>query len=98
MTYALVRPAQLDLDAFARATGCHPELICRLVSLGILDAVRGPGGALLFAPAQLRAMARIQRLQAAFALNYAAVGLVTDLLDRIAVLESALRRARRPGG
>jgi chaperone modulatory protein CbpM len=98
MTYALVRPARLDLDAFARATGCHPELICRLVTLGILDAEHSPGGALLLAPAQIRAMARVQRLQASFGLNYAAVGLVTDLLDRIAVLDRELRRARRPGG
>ncbi len=37
------------------------------------------------------------RLRAGFALNYAAVGLVTDLLDRIAVLEAALRSSRRPG-
>ena len=46
MTYALVRPARLDLDAFARATGCHPELICRLVTLGILDAVTTFPGAI----------------------------------------------------
>jgi len=41
----------------------------------------------------------VQRLRAGFALNYAAIGLVTDLLDRIAVLEAALRAqaARRPG-
>jgi hypothetical protein len=98
VTYALVRPARLDLDAFARATGIHPELARRLVTLGILEADPGPAGELRFTPAQVAAMARVQRLQAAFALNYAAVGLVTDLLDRIAVLESALRRARRPGG
>jgi chaperone modulatory protein CbpM len=65
VSYALVRPARLDLDAFARLTGTHPDLIRRLVGL---------------------------------ALNYAAVGLVTDLLERIAVLETALRRSRRPGG
>jgi len=98
MTYALVRPARLDLDAFARATGCHPELICRLVTLGILDAEHSPSGALLLAPAQIRAMARVQRLRAGFGLNYSAVGLVTDLLDRIAVLERELRRTRHPGG
>jgi hypothetical protein len=40
-------------------------------------------------------VARVQRLRAGFALNYAAVGLVADLLDRIAALEAALRRARR---
>jgi hypothetical protein len=39
----------------------------------------------------------MQRLRAGFALNYAALGLVADLLDRIAALEEALRRARRGG-
>jgi hypothetical protein len=38
----------------------------------------------------------MQRLHAGFALNYAALGLVTDLLDRIAALEAALRTYRRP--
>lgn len=101
MTYALVRPARparLSLDAFALVTGSHPDLIRKLVTLGILDATRGPAGELWFAPGQVAALARVQRLRAGFALNYAALGLVTDLLQRIAVLESALRRARRPGG
>jgi hypothetical protein len=98
VSYALVRPARLDLDAFAQATGTHPDLIRRLVSLGLLEADRGPAGGLWFSPGQITALARIQRLRAGFALNYAAVGLVTDLLERIAELEAALRRSRRPGG
>jgi hypothetical protein len=97
-TYALVRPARLNLEAFARLTGTHPDLVRRLVTLGVLDAARGPAGELWFAPGQVAALARIQRLRAGFALNYAAVGLVTDLLERIAVLEAALRRTRPPGG
>lgn len=99
MTYALVRAARLDLDQFAAAAGMHPELIRRFVTLGILDASPDPAGRLWFAPSQLAAVARIRRLRAGFALNYAAIGLVTDLLDRIAVLEAALRgqAARRPG-
>jgi chaperone modulatory protein CbpM len=98
VSYALIRPARLDLEAFAALTGTHPELIRRLVALGILEAHRDSAGRLWFAPGQVAALARVQRLRAGFALNYAAVGLVIDLLQRIAVLESALRRARRPGG
>jgi chaperone modulatory protein CbpM len=97
VTYALVRPARLDLEAFARATATHPDLIRRLVALGLLDADRDAAGRLWFSPAQLAAVARIQRLRAGFTLNYAAVGLVIDLLDRITELETALRRAA-PGG
>jgi hypothetical protein len=40
----------------------------------------------------------MQRLRAGFALNYAALGLVCDLLDRIAALEAAQRhRSWRSG-
>jgi chaperone modulatory protein CbpM len=98
VTYALVRAARLDLDSFAAAAGMHPDLIRRLVALGILDAARGPAGELWFSRGQLAAVARLQRLRAGFALNYAALGLVTDLLDRIAVLETALRDSQRRGG
>jgi chaperone modulatory protein CbpM len=97
VSYPLIRTARLDLGAFARAAGTHPDLIRRLVALGIIDARRGPSGELWFPPGQLAAFARVQRLRAGFALNYAAVGLVTDLLDKIAVLEAALRSSRRPG-
>ena len=97
MNYALIRTTQLDLGAFARATGAHPDLIRRLVALGIIDARQGPSGELWFSRYELAAFARVQRLRAGFPLNYAALGLVTDLLDRIAVLEAALRSSRRRG-
>ncbi|SEG78237.1 MerR HTH family regulatory protein [Thermomonospora echinospora] len=95
--YALVRtgPARMDLETFARAGGAHPELVRRLVRLGLLDPEPGPSGEPWFPPAQLTALARIQRLRAGCALNYAALGLVIDLLDRIAALEEALRRSSR---
>jgi hypothetical protein len=99
--YTLVRleprDAHLDLETFARAGRLHPELVRRLVALGLLEVTRDPRGELWFGPAQLRALARIQRLHAGFALDYAAVGLVTDLLDRIAELEALVRRTRRSG-
>jgi chaperone modulatory protein CbpM len=95
--YALVPAMRLDLDEFAAAAGTHPELIRRFVALGILDAAADPSGRLWFAPRQLTAVARIQRLRAGFALNYAAIGLVTDLLDEITALQAARRRAAVPG-
>jgi hypothetical protein len=99
VNYALVRPARLDLESFAHATGTHPEFVRRLVDLGILDADQDLTGNLWFSLGQLAAMARIQRLRTGFALNYAALGLVIDLLDRITALEAALRTSpRRTGG
>ena len=97
VTYAMVRATRLSLDEFAAVTGMHPDLIRRLVALGLIDAHPGPAGELWFDPDALAALARVQRLRAGFALNYAAIGLVTDLLDRIVLLEAALRRAQRRG-
>jgi chaperone modulatory protein CbpM len=102
VSYAIVRAArpsleQLSLEEFAVLSGLHPDLIRRLVVLGLIEAYRDAAGQLWFSPSELAAVARVQRLRAGFALNYAAIGLVTDLLDRIAVLEAALRAAQRQG-
>lgn len=98
MTYPLVhrrRASLLDLDAFARQARLHPELVRRLIALGLLEAERDAADMLWLAPVELATVARIQRLRAGFSLNYAAVGLVLDLLDRIEHLEGALRH--QPG-
>jgi chaperone modulatory protein CbpM len=94
-----VRPSleRLSLEEFAVLSGLHPDLIRRLVALGLIEAHRDTAGALWVSRSELAEVARMQRLRAGFALNYAAIGLVTDLLDRIAVLEAALRAAQRQG-
>jgi hypothetical protein len=100
-TYALVRRGRaelLDLTTFAARARLHPDLVRRLVALGLLEAQRDRADDLWLAPAQLATVARIQRLRAGFSLNYAAVGLVLDLLDRIEQLEAELRRAHRHPG
>jgi chaperone modulatory protein CbpM len=82
---------RLDQQEFARRSGLHPELVRRFVALGLLPAARDADGALWFTSPQIAAVARLQRLHAALPLNYAALGLVVDLLDRITELETALR-------
>lgn len=93
---------RLDLRSFSRVAGLHPELVARLVALGLLEPTRDATGRLWFSLGQVAAAARIQRLRAGFGLNYAAVGLVVDLLDRVDRLEAALRSRGRgseqPGG
>lgn len=91
MSTALARPLLLDLDAFARLTDVHPQLIGRFVALGLLEPARVSGGRVWFEYGDVAVVARIQRLRAAFSLNYAAIGLVLDLLDRLAAQEPALR-------
>ena len=93
--YPLARPARLSLDSFARLSGLHPQLVQRFVALGLVDAFSDATGALWFRPAALLTVARVQRLRAGLSLNYAAIGLVLDLLDRIDELQAMVRTAGR---
>ena len=100
MSAPLARPARLRLEALAASAGIHPAFLRRLVSLGLLDAEWGERGELLFPISAARRVARIQRLHTDLSLNYSAIGLVLDLLDRIDRLEAELRRSsmRTRGG
>ncbi|WP_327341540.1 chaperone modulator CbpM [Streptomyces europaeiscabiei] len=89
--YALVPARRLSLDVVARRSGLHPDLIRRFVALGLVDVERDGAGRLVFDPTAPAVLARIQRLRTGLCLNYASIGLVLDLLDRISLLEAALR-------
>jgi hypothetical protein len=83
--------SRLGQEEFAYRCGLHPDLVRRFVALGLVPAVRDADGALWFNPAAVPGVARLQRLRATLPLNYAALGLVVDLLDQITELETALR-------
>lgn len=93
-SYVLARRPGMQLDAFAARCGLHPDMVRRLVALGLLACRRDARGDLWLEPSALATVARIQRLRTGLGLNYAAIGLVLDLLDRIDELESASRRRR----
>jgi hypothetical protein len=96
---ARARSPLFDLEAFSRRCRLHPELVRRLVSLGLLEPIEDERGTLWFGTDQIAAVARLQRLRAGLSVNYAALGLVAQLLDRINELERALRqRPPTPGG
>jgi chaperone modulatory protein CbpM len=86
-------PRGLDVDAFAAATGLHPEMVQKFVALGLLEPSRDDAGRPRFDASDVARVARIQRLRAGLGLNYAAVGVVLDLLDRLA--EQGPARSRR---
>ncbi|MEU9393882.1 chaperone modulator CbpM [Streptomyces sp. NPDC048324] len=90
--YAIVPVPKLSLQTVARRSGVHPDLIRRFVALGLVEAERDASGGLVFEPTAPAALARVQRLRTGLCLNYASIGLVLDLLDRISLLEAALRR------
>ncbi|MBR7829613.1 hypothetical protein KDK95_25125 [Actinospica sp. MGRD01-02] len=96
---AAPRPARdlLSLDEVATRCGVHAQLISRLVTLSVVDARRDAQGRLWFDRRAPLLIARAQRLHDDLGLNYAALGLVLDLLDRIDHLEGALRRSGHPG-
>jgi chaperone modulatory protein CbpM len=105
VTYPLTRTpgppiGRLSLTIFSHTGGVHPDMVKRLVALGILDPESDAAGNLWFGRDQLLALARIRRLRAGLGVNYAALGLVIDLLDRVADLERELRvtTSRRIGG
>lgn len=83
----IVRTGTLSLDAFARAVCMSPELVRRLVTLGLIEAYVDADGAYWLAAAEVRRAARIQRLHHDLGLTYSGTGLVLDLLDRIDDLE-----------
>ena len=92
--YLPVLVRRYPIDAFARRSGLHPDLLHRFVALGLLDAATDPAGELWFDPADIVTVARIHRLHTELALNYAAIGLVLDLLDEIDRLHARTRGPR----
>lgn len=91
MVYPLALPSKLSVNRLARVTGVHPQLIVRFVQLGLLEAHRDRLGRLWLDESAVLTVARVQRLHSGLSLNYAAIGLVLDLLDRIDELEQRER-------
>jgi chaperone modulatory protein CbpM len=88
---------RLSLDEVSYRSGLHPQVIRRFVALSLVEAGRDESGRLWFDSGAPAAIARAQRLHNGLGLNYAAIGLVLDLLDRIEQLEAALRRNGHTG-
>lgn len=85
----------VGLDALAREAGMHPELVRRLVALGLLERAGGTaaGGAGPLYPREMAArLARAARLRRDLGLSYAGAVLACELLERIDDLEARLRR------
>lgn len=87
----------LSLEEVADRCGMHVQVVSHLVTLSVLDAHRDEHGRLWFDNRAPALIVRALRLREDLGLNYAALGLVLDLLDRIDDLERALRRSGRSG-
>jgi chaperone modulatory protein CbpM len=100
MRYTLVHvrlaDAELDAATFAQIAGVHPEMLGKLVALGLIEPHQDTRGRSRFVGADLARVARIQRLRAGLGLNYAAIGLVLDLLDRITAVQTGVAGTTTP--
>jgi hypothetical protein len=80
------------LDALAGEAGLHPDLVRRLVALGLLERAGGTAVAALYTRGAAARLARAARLRRDLGLSYAGAVLACELLERIDELEARLRR------
>jgi hypothetical protein len=95
-THALVvrreRRPVVGLEVLAREAGLHPELVRRLIALGLLERAGGTAAAPLYPRGAAPRLARAARLRRDLGLSYAGAVLACELLERIDDLEARLRR------
>lgn len=84
----------LDLIETARQASVHPELLLRMVDLGLIEPEQS-GPELLFASEVVGTIRKAMRLRCQLGINWAGVGLVLDLLERVAELEEEIERLRK---
>ena len=85
MTLLVVSP-RMTADVLARESGVHPELVVRLVGMGLIDEP--------FTADQPAQLARAVRLRRDLGLNWAGALLACELLARIDELEERLARVQ----
>jgi MerR family transcriptional regulator, heat shock protein HspR len=82
----------LTLSQVAYRCGLHPDLIERLVGIGLIDTVeRDARGEVLFHAEVVPLLRRILRLRNQLGVNYAGIGVILDLMARIESLESHIQ-------
>jgi hypothetical protein len=88
--YPLAYPWRLNLEAVARSSGVHPDVVMRFVDLDLIRPLSDASGGPWFSPRAPELIARVMRLHSELSLNYAAIPLVLDLLVRVDSLERRL--------
>ena len=87
-----IGPRLVGIEVLARDSGVHPDVVCRLVRLGLLETA----GDSQFAPDAAARLAQAVRLRRDLGLSYGAAVLTCQLLARIDELEARLRRYEPP--
>jgi MerR HTH family regulatory protein len=87
-----------SVETLALEAGLHPELVLRLVRLGLVEPIAGTEEEPLFASDAAARLARAVRLRRDFGIDYAGAVLASELLARIEQLERRLERYQTPDG
>jgi hypothetical protein len=87
---------EISLDVLATQAGLQPDLVRRLVRLGLVEPCGGTRAAPLFRRRDAALLHRALRLRRDLGLNYAGAILACELLDRVDALEARLRTAAPP--
>jgi chaperone modulatory protein CbpM len=91
-TALVLSPSPVRMEAVAREAGLHPDLVGRLVRLGLVEPSGGTPSSPVFPPDAASRLARAARLRRDLALSYAGAILACELLARIDELEERLAR------
>ncbi len=83
----------LSLRETASQARIHPDLLLRMVDLGLIEPEQSQPE-LLFAPETVGHICKAIRLRNQLGINWAGVGLVLDLLERIGELEREIQRLK----
>ena len=86
----------ISLNALATQAGLHPDLVRRLIGLGLIEPSGGTRAAPLFRRLDAALLDRALRLRRDLGLNYAGAILACELLARIDQLEAQLRAGAPP--
>ena len=82
------------IESLAREAGMHPELVRRLIGLGLIEPRGGTRATPMFRHQDARLLAQAARLRRDLGIDYAGAVLACELLARIDDLEERLRRSR----
>ena len=78
---------QITLDTLAACVNLHPTLIEGFIECGLLEPEERIGAHMLFNVTCIARLRTIIRLRHDLGANVASIGVILDLLDRIAALE-----------
>ena len=89
------RGGLIGIDSLAREAGLHPDLVRRLIALGLIEAEGGTAAGPLFRRQDAVLLARATRLRHDLGVNYAGAVLAVELLSRIDQLQRRLSAGAR---